>query len=162
MWYSNEVLLRYQKARSLESCPSWPKEHDWKSCKRLQPFRGFESLTLRKRRSAVQNSRSTFVGRDISFLRYKTVFFMIFSCLLIKKHEKEQPPMTIYGCRRLCCFEKDQDDECVICHAEGSASCKVSAESAEESVIRILSFCTSRGKPSLSVVSLKCRGSSGR
>ena len=31
----------------MESCPSWSKEHDWKSCKRPKPFRGFESLALR-------------------------------------------------------------------------------------------------------------------
>ena len=29
-----------------ESCPSWPKEHDWKSCRRLTLSQGFESLTL--------------------------------------------------------------------------------------------------------------------
>lgn len=31
-----------------ESCPSWSKEHDWKSCKLLKRFRGFESLALRQ------------------------------------------------------------------------------------------------------------------
>ncbi len=31
----------------MERCPSWPKEHDWKSCRRLKPSRGFESLSLR-------------------------------------------------------------------------------------------------------------------
>ena len=30
-----------------ESCPSWSKEHDWKSCNGLSPVRGFESLALR-------------------------------------------------------------------------------------------------------------------
>ena len=32
----------------MESCPRWPKEHDWKSCKPLKRFRGFESLALRQ------------------------------------------------------------------------------------------------------------------
>ena len=32
----------------MESCPRWPKEHDWKSCKPLKWFRGFESLALRQ------------------------------------------------------------------------------------------------------------------
>ena len=31
----------------MESCPSWSKEHDWKSCKSLKRLRGFESLALR-------------------------------------------------------------------------------------------------------------------
>ena len=31
----------------LESCPSWPKEHDWKSCRRINPSQGFKSLALR-------------------------------------------------------------------------------------------------------------------
>src|SRR5438105_3931967 len=29
--------------RLAERCPSWPKEHDWKSCKGVKPLRGFES-----------------------------------------------------------------------------------------------------------------------
>ena len=32
----------------MESCPSWSKEHDWKSCKSLKRLRGFESLALRQ------------------------------------------------------------------------------------------------------------------
>src|SRR5699024_7770394 len=32
---------------AMESCPSWPKEHDWKSCRPLTWPRGFESLALR-------------------------------------------------------------------------------------------------------------------
>ena len=31
----------------LESCPSWSKEHDWKSCNESTLIRGFESLALR-------------------------------------------------------------------------------------------------------------------
>ena len=37
----------------MESCPSWSKEHDWKSCKRPKPFRGFESLALRQKKKVV-------------------------------------------------------------------------------------------------------------
>ena len=33
----------------MESCPSWSKEHDWKSCKPLKRLRGFESLALRQK-----------------------------------------------------------------------------------------------------------------
>ena len=33
-----------------ESCPSWPKEHDWKSCSASTSTRGFESLALRQKR----------------------------------------------------------------------------------------------------------------
>ena len=38
---------------NLESCPSWPKEHDWKSCNRSKPVRGFESLALRQKIKSV-------------------------------------------------------------------------------------------------------------
>ena len=33
----------------LQGCPSWPKEHDWKSCKPSKRFRGFKSLALRQK-----------------------------------------------------------------------------------------------------------------
>ena len=39
--------------KNLESCPSWPKEHDWKSCNRSKPVRGFESLALRQNEKQV-------------------------------------------------------------------------------------------------------------
>ena len=32
---------------AMESCPSWPKEHDWKSCRLRKWSRGFKSLALR-------------------------------------------------------------------------------------------------------------------
>ena len=46
--------LLYNKSRKkqnnfMESCPSWSKEHDWKSCKSLKRLRGFESLALRQK-----------------------------------------------------------------------------------------------------------------
>ena len=41
--YNNKAI------KDVESCPSWSKEHDWKSCKRPKPFRGFESLALRQK-----------------------------------------------------------------------------------------------------------------
>jgi hypothetical protein len=31
----------------MERCPSWLKEHDWRSCVGLVAYRGFESLPLR-------------------------------------------------------------------------------------------------------------------
>lgn len=34
----------------MESCPSWSKEHDWKSCKPQTRLRGFESLALRHKK----------------------------------------------------------------------------------------------------------------
>ena len=39
-------MLEYGQIRS-ERCPSWLKEHDWKSCKSLKRLRGFESPSLR-------------------------------------------------------------------------------------------------------------------
>ncbi len=32
----------------MESCPSWSKEHDWKSCRPLPRSQGFKSLALRQ------------------------------------------------------------------------------------------------------------------
>ena len=37
----------------MQMCPSWPKEHDWKSCKRRTPFQGFKSLHLRQKKQKV-------------------------------------------------------------------------------------------------------------
>lgn len=48
-----------------ESCPSWSKEHDWKSCKPPKRLRGFESLALR------QKETNTF---------YRVCLFSIVSC----------------------------------------------------------------------------------
>ena len=42
------IFQKTQKPQYMESCPSWSKEHDWKSCKLLKRFRGFESLALRQ------------------------------------------------------------------------------------------------------------------
>ena len=44
----------------MESCPSWSKEHDWKSCKLLKRFRGFESLALRQRKRQVSTETCRF------------------------------------------------------------------------------------------------------
>ena len=38
-----------------ESCPSWSKEHDWKSCKPSKRLRGFESLALRQKPMEVKH-----------------------------------------------------------------------------------------------------------
>ena len=37
----------------MESCPSWSKEHDWKSCKPQTRLRGFESLALRHKSTVI-------------------------------------------------------------------------------------------------------------
>lgn len=34
--------------RHTESCPSWPKEHDWKSCNRHKRFEGSNPLLSAK------------------------------------------------------------------------------------------------------------------
>ena len=33
---------------NMESCPSWPKEHDWKSCNGDKPFEGSNPLLSAK------------------------------------------------------------------------------------------------------------------
>ena len=56
----------------MESCPSWSKEHDWKSCKSLKRLRGFESLALRQ--------KSTIFDRRLSIFSY--YFFTIHFSLI--------------------------------------------------------------------------------
>ena len=34
-----------------ESCPSWPKEHDWKSCNGDKPFEGSNPLLSAKKKA---------------------------------------------------------------------------------------------------------------
>ena len=52
-----------------ESCPSWSKEHDWKSCKSLKRLRGFESLALR------QNDTDTLVVSVSFFIEFTSEGF---------------------------------------------------------------------------------------
>ena len=42
-------MYNIQAIKYPESCPSWSKEHDWKSCKPPKRFRGFESHALRQK-----------------------------------------------------------------------------------------------------------------
>ena len=42
------LFIIYNSLSDTESCPSWSKEHDWKSCNGPKPVRGFESLALRQ------------------------------------------------------------------------------------------------------------------
>ena len=42
------IVYNSKATKHMESCPSWSKEHDWKSCKSLKRLRGFESLALRQ------------------------------------------------------------------------------------------------------------------
>ena len=48
----------------MESCPSWSKEHDWKSCNESTLIRGFESLALRhiKEQTLIQKQPSFLEG----------------------------------------------------------------------------------------------------
>ena len=52
-----------------ESCPSWSKEHDWKSCKRSTPFQEFESLTLRQEPMEVKHFCRFFLSVRCRFSR---------------------------------------------------------------------------------------------
>ncbi len=62
---------KYKSVNTMQMCPSWPKEHDWKSCKRRTPFQGFKSLHLRQKKS-----RYRLVKRKIGAL-----FFCISICI---------------------------------------------------------------------------------
>ena len=59
--------------KDTESCPSWSKEHDWKSCKRLKAFRGFESLALRQEKKVVSSGTAFFLF--YFFAEFKLVQF---------------------------------------------------------------------------------------
>ena len=53
----------------MESCPSWSKEHDWKSCKSLKRLRGFESLALRHSIRVFKRLKAlVFLSENIRFL----------------------------------------------------------------------------------------------
>ena len=59
--YNNQVRM--------ESCPSWSKEHDWKSCKSLKRLRGFESLALRHSIRVFKRLKTlVFLSENIRFL----------------------------------------------------------------------------------------------
>ena len=46
--FYSPLVYNSKAIKHMESCPSWSKEHDWKSCKSLKRLRGFESLALRQ------------------------------------------------------------------------------------------------------------------
>ena len=86
---------------NLESCPSWPKEHDWKSCNRSKPVRGFESLALRQNEK--QAARPAFCfgknkqrgfeqGGSRHSLRKKTVRWTVFADVV-----KERSDAKVHG-----------------------------------------------------------------
>ena len=60
-----------------ESCPSWPKEHDWKSCNGDKPFVGSNPmLSANKKRTFVYQTKVRFLNdvfrcteRDVHFVR---------------------------------------------------------------------------------------------
>ena len=52
----------------MESCPSRSKEHDWKSCKRPKPFRGFESLALRQKNPSLMTWIFSFMSEGHNFI----------------------------------------------------------------------------------------------
>ena len=64
----------------MQMCPSWPKEHDWKSCKSLTRLLGFESPHLRHRRHGLH------IVCDDFFIAYiKVISSLIPSFLLSPK-----------------------------------------------------------------------------
>ena len=85
---------------NLESCPSWPKEHDWKSCNRSKPVRGFESLALRQNEKQVarpafcfgKTKRGIRTRREQTCLRKKTVRWTVFADVV-----KERSDAKVHG-----------------------------------------------------------------
>ena len=81
--------LLYNKSRKkqnmfMESCPSWSKEHDWKSCKSLKRLRGFESLALRQKSTNFDRSSSIFTYYFFT-IHSSLTFVSIFGEVISKK-----------------------------------------------------------------------------
>ena len=81
-------------------CPSWPKEHDWKSCKSLTRLLGFESPHLRHRRHKLHIACGDFL---LSFYRKSP-----------RAHYAAPPlpkPLTLFGDPdiRFCCKDRDSN-----------------------------------------------------
>ena len=79
-------------------CPSWPKEHDWKSCKSLTRLLGFESPHLRHRRHKLHIACGDFL---LSFYR-KSPRTHCAAPPLPKK-------LTLFGDPDICFCCKDRD-----------------------------------------------------
>ena len=79
-------------------CPSWPKEHDWKSCKSLTRLLGFESPHLRHRRHKLHIACGDFL---LSFYRKSP-----------RAHYAAPPlpkKLTLFGDPDICFCCKDRD-----------------------------------------------------
>ena len=77
-------------------CPSWPKEHDWKSCKSLTRLLGFESPHLRHRRHGLH------IVRDDFFISKKS------SAHSFRRSSSPQK-LTLFGDPDICFCCKDRD-----------------------------------------------------
>ena len=79
-------------------CPSWPKEHDWKSCKSLTRLLGFESPHLRHRRHGLH------IVRDDFFISKKSS---------AHSFRRSSSPQKAYAFRGpdicFCCKERDSN-----------------------------------------------------
>ena len=71
----------------MESCPSWSKEHDWKSCKPLKRLLGFESPSLRH------------VGAKLVLLRFSLQEKHPPASLLLLFRKKSRSAY-LFGCKR--------------------------------------------------------------
>lgn len=71
----------------MERCPSWSKEHDWKSCKPLKRLLGFESPSLRH------------VGAKLVLLRFSLQEKHPPASLLLLFRKKSRSAY-LFGCKR--------------------------------------------------------------
>ena len=59
----------------MESCPSWPKEHDWKSCRRQKRLEGSNPLLSAMKKAVTSYDVTAFlfveVMRDLKDERYR-------------------------------------------------------------------------------------------
>ena len=126
---------------NLESCPSWPKEHDWKSCNRSKPVRGFESLALRQKIKSVAKAmlfifcligyKGFEQGGSKRSLRKKTARWTAFADVvkersdakatavaeksLALRHEKSTPKRAFSGGRGWIRTTEVTDDRFTVC-----------------------------------------------
>ena len=70
-----------------QGCPSWPKEHDWKSCNASTSIRGFESLALRQIKKEHLHGVLFFIsGKGFGPMRYDCASSSSEAELSYKKH----------------------------------------------------------------------------
>ena len=92
--YSSEGIYNFNIIKNTESCPSWPKEHDWKSCNGKKPFVGSNPmLSAKERQTSVCCSFFIKKASDSNKeggakRRKKTVRWTVFADVATSRHRR--------------------------------------------------------------------------